>query len=354
MSMGNYNANNGEDFDSGSQKQIQSNKQKVILKQDQNSSNQIMCKILSELESLAIDLGYKGEIIFGFYSTKNKDKKSIIDKIILQMTIFASSYKSFVKKNPNKKYEYPKNLKLEEIKKIIDDWKKSINKIKDKDKKVYLTYYDEFLNIISDKDLSKNFNDEFEKLDQNSKRTTNSELKRVMNAGVLGACYTSEKNNEIEEQINEKGDYEVNVMLNGKQEDNKFNKNMEKYDEHFNKLKTQLYEILDLLMGNLEIYALLKAKKKNDLNVKYANNLKNKNLEKTILSNFSKALEKYNNISNKLFQEFSFSIIGEEKEKINKIKEDLEKWKNNVNDEEKILEFDEAIKCICEEMEPMN
>jgi hypothetical protein len=354
MNMGNYNGNNEEDSDSGSQKQIQSNKQKVILKQDQNSSNQIMCKILSELESLAIDLGYKGKIIFGFYSTKSKDKKGIIDQILLQMTIFASSYKTFVKKNPNKQYEYPKNLKLEEIKKIIDDWKKSINKIKDKDKKLYLTYYDEFLNILSDNDLSKNFNDEFEKLDQNSKKTTNSELKRVMNAGVLGACYTNEKNNEIEEQINEKGDYEVNVVLNGKQEDNKFNKNMEKYDEHFNKLKTQLYEILDLLMGNLEIYALLKAKKKNDLNVKYANNLKNKNLEKTILSNFSKALEKYNNINNKLFQEFSFSIIGEEKEKINKIKEDLEKWKNNVNDEEKILEFDEAIKCICEEMEPMN
>ena len=351
MSMGNNNENNEEDFDSSSQKQIQSNKQKVILKQDQNSSNQIMCRILSELESLAIDLGYKGKIIFGFYSTKSKDRKGIIDQILLQMTIFASSYKTFVKNNPNKQYEYPKNLKLEEIKKIIDDWKKSI---KDKDKKLYLTYYDEFLNILSDNDLSKNFNDEFEKLDQNSKKTTNSELKRVMNAGVLGACYTSEKNNEIEEQINEKGDYEVNVVLNGKQEDNKFNKNMEKYDEHFNKLKTQLYENLDLLLGNLEIYALLKAKKKNDLNVKYANNLKNKNLEKTILSNFSKALEKYNNISNKLFQEFSFSIIGEEKEKINKIKEDLEKWKNNINDEEKILEFDEAIKCICEEMEPMN
>jgi len=82
------------------------------------------------------------------------------------MTIFASSYKSFVKKNPNKQYEYPNNLKLEEIKKIIEDWKKSINKIKDKDKKLYLNYYDEFLNIISNNDLSKNFNDEFEKLEK--------------------------------------------------------------------------------------------------------------------------------------------------------------------------------------------
>lgn len=175
-----------------------------------------------------------------------------------------------------------------------------------------------------------------------------------MNAGVLGTCYTNEKNNEIEEKINEKGDYQVNVVLNGKQEDNKFNKNMEKYDEHFNKLKTQLYDNLDLLLGNLEIYALLKAKKKNQLNIKYANNLKNKHLEKTILSNYSKALEKYNNLSNKLFQEFSFSIIEEEKEKINNIKEDLEKWKNNINEEEKIIEFDEAIKCICEGIESMN
>ena len=178
-----------------------------------------------------------------------------------------------------------------------------------------------------------------------------------MNVGVLGTCYTNEKNNEIEEEINEKGDYQVNVVLNGKQEDNKFNKNMEKLDEQFNKLKTQLYDNLDLILGNLEIYAFLKAKKKNELNVKYANNLKNKNLEKTILSNFSKALEKYNNITNKLFQEFSFSIIEEEKEKINKIKKDLENWKNNACEEEKeekILEFDEAIKCICKEIEPMN
>jgi len=228
-----------------------------------------MCKILSELENLAINLGYKRNKIFGFYSSKNKDKKGIIEQILLQMTIFASSYKSFIKKNPNKQYEYPNNLKLEEIKKIIEDWKKSINKIRDKDKKLYLNYYDEFLNIISNNDLSKNFNDEFEKLDENSKKTTKSELKRAMNAGALGTCYTNEKNNEIEEEINEKGDYQVNVVLNGKQEDNKFNKNMEKYDEQLNKLKTQLYDNLDLILGNLEIYAFLKAKKKNELNVKY-------------------------------------------------------------------------------------
>lgn len=346
MSMGIMNENNKEE--GKAQVQVQSNKQLVSLKQDQNSSNSIMCRILSELESLAICLGYKEKRIFGYYSTKSKDKKSIIDQILLQMTIFESSYKSFVKKHPNKQYEYPDNLQLSNIKEIIEKWKKEIKK--DKSNKSYLAYYDEFLNILSNNNLSKNFNEEFENIDKDSGTITNEELKRAMNAGALATCYTNEKNNEIEKKITEKGDYKVNVVLNDDRKNNEFYNNIEKYDEKLNQLKTELYIYLDLILGNLEIYAVLKANKENKLNIKYANNLKNKDLEKKIISDYSKALKKYNDIYNKLFEEFSFNLP---KEKKDKIKKNLKFWKKNINKEDKIQEFDEAIKCICEEGESL-
>ena len=94
------------------QAQAQLNKQKIALKQDQNSSNTIMCRILSELENLVISLGYKyeKERYFGYYATKQKNVDDIIYQIILHMAIFESSYKNFKKLNPNNQYEYPNNL----------------------------------------------------------------------------------------------------------------------------------------------------------------------------------------------------------------------------------------------------
>ena len=98
------NINENDEKDIQVQKQLQTNKQTVALKQDQKSRNSIMCKVLSELENLAIVLGYKEKPKFEFYSSKSKDIKQIIEKIVFQMTIFESSYKSFIKKNPNKQY----------------------------------------------------------------------------------------------------------------------------------------------------------------------------------------------------------------------------------------------------------
>ena len=103
------------------QAQIQITKQFVSLRKDQNASNSIMFKILSELKNLAIYLGYKEKRIFEYYSTKSKDRKGIIGQLLLQMTIFESSYKRFVKKHPNQQYEYPYNLKFSNIKEIIEN-----------------------------------------------------------------------------------------------------------------------------------------------------------------------------------------------------------------------------------------
>lgn len=342
MNMGNV-VDKNDEVKNLQQEQTQLNKQILSLKQDQNSSNSIMCKILSELENLAIDLGFEGKKTFAFYSTKSKDRKAIVDQILLQMTIFESSYKKFVKKHPNKKYEYPDNLKLSEIKEIVNKWKESIKN--NESNKIYLSYYDEFLNILSDKDLSQQFNDEFEKIDTNSENITNTELKRVMNAASMAVCYNNEKNNEIEEEINKKGDYKVNVVLNGERNDNTFFKNMDKYDEKLSGLKKELYKHLDLILGYLEIYTILNATSENNLNIRYANNLLNKDLEKKIFAEYSKLLTNYQKIENQLYEEFSFVLPKEEKDKI---KTNIEKWIQNINKEGK-EKLDEALKCICEE-----
>ena len=347
MNMGNSEEINQNENEIGNQQaQIQSNKQIILLKQDQNSSNSIMCKVLSDLESLAIDLGYKKQTLFGYYSSKSKNRKEIIDRIILQMTIFESSYKNYVKKNPNKIYEYPDNLKLSDIQKIVNGWKKFIEK--NSSNKSYISYFDEFLNILDNKDISKTINDEFDNLDKNSKQLTNAELKRAMNAAAIATYHNNERNNEIEKEINEKGQAKINIILGADRNDNKFSKSMDKYDENLNKLKKELYLNLDLILGNLEIYTILKANSDNNLKIKYSNKLKNKNLEKEIISEYNKLLDKYIKIGDKLFDEYSFSITNEEKDKI---KKELENWKKNIKEKKDKDILNEAIEYICEEQE---
>lgn len=73
------------------QAQTQINKQKILLKQDQNASNSLMCIILSELESLVVSLGYKDQKLFDYYSSNQHNIEGIINQILLQMTIFESS-----------------------------------------------------------------------------------------------------------------------------------------------------------------------------------------------------------------------------------------------------------------------
>lgn len=52
----------------------------------------------------------------------------------------------------------------------------------------------------------------------------NSELRRIMNTGAIATCFKSEKYTDIENEIMEKGDYKVNVVIDGKREDNEFYK----------------------------------------------------------------------------------------------------------------------------------
>ena len=110
------------------QKQI--NKQEITVKQDQNASNSIMCKVLAELENLAIICGYKGEIYFNYYASKGQTKNQIKDQLAFQLAIFESSYKTFLKHNKKEKYEFPENLTYKDIISIILKWKEFLKNFK--------------------------------------------------------------------------------------------------------------------------------------------------------------------------------------------------------------------------------
>jgi hypothetical protein len=327
--------------------QMQVNKQLVTLRQDQDSSNLIMCRVLSELENLALFFGYEGQKLFGYYSTKPSNFQEIINQIIFQMTIFESSYNNYRKNSPNNQYQFPNNLTFEKIISIVNSWK---NFLKNKNNNHnYESYYDEFLNIISNHNLSKSFNQQFQNIDKNSQKMTNADLNRVMNAGTTAICYTNEKYNDIEREISEKGDYKVNVILGGDRKNNKFYKNMDLYDEKFKSLKNEFYYNLKLLLGYLELYVISKANNNPNIKIKYSNAIINRNNNIDVYAEYSNYLDKLDDIYDKIYDEFKFIIPDKEKEEIEK---DIKLLKRNTNDSDAKKECSNVIDFICKNKSP--
>lgn len=134
------------------------------------------------------------------------------------MTIFESSK---FKKNLNRcygqfrlyppaLYEFPNNLNSVFIKETINRWTNFI-----KNQKVYQSYesyYNEFLIILSNINLSKSFNTKFHNIDKDAYNLTNAELQRVMNSGTIDICNTYEKYDDIEKEIIKNGDCKINVV----------------------------------------------------------------------------------------------------------------------------------------------
>lgn len=328
------------------QAQVQINKKKIALIQDQNASNMIMCRILSELENLAIHFSYPGKVYFGYYATIPSNYQDIIDQIIIQMEIFESSYKNFRKANPNKQYIFPTNLQYTNVIAIINSWKTYLEKKgKETKNKKYLDvlkYYDEFLNILSNSNLSRSFKKEFDNLGKNAPPIDENELKRIMNAGATANCFINEKFSEIEEEVIKKGDYKVNVVLMGDRKDNKYYNNMDKYDEKLNNYKKELYNCLNLMLAYLEKYAMLGEGPSKKIAPKYSKIIQiNSN-------NKDKIFDEYMNYSNKFYEiyfsnELDYKLSAQE---INIIENDINSWKSIITDFPIKKELDKAIKNI--------
>ena len=297
-----------------------------------------MSRVLSELENLAFYFGYNGPKYFGYYATTPKNIDDIINQILIQMKIFESSYKNFISNHP-KNYEFPNNLTYPSIIAIVNNLKNSIKN------NAYTIYFDDFLNIFTLNGLNQSFNYKFETLGNNSGQISNSELRRIMNAGAIATCFTNEKYSEIENEIMEKGDYKVNVVIGGKREDNEFYKNTDYDKNRFEKLKKELNKYLDLTLSNLELYIYLNTTR-GEFMFNYNENININHLNKNnIYNDFSKYLDEYYKKNDEIYNEFSYDISKDEK---NKIKSVLEYWRKMVNDRALKNEIETVKKGICD------
>lgn len=319
------------------------NKQLVTLRQDQNISNSIMCKVLAELENLVFFCGYNGKTYFNYYATKGQTKKEMINQIVYQMTIFSSSYKNFIRHNPKKKYEFPNNYTYENIIALITNWKNFIKK--DKSNSSLEKYYDSFLRILEGKNLDKYILDEFTNIDKDAKPTTKEDLKRALNAGAISTTIINDKNKEIEKNIIEKGDYKVNVVIGGKREDNKFYKQFEKNDEIFKKEKKKLFKLFYSAIGYLELYYKINSDDKIENKFKYYYNIKNE-LKNDFLQKYEKYKEEFIQKNIDIYKDYQYDVFKDKN--VKKVEAELENWKNFIIKNNKLeKEIDNAIKVLC-------
>ena len=324
--------------------QVTINKQEIALKQDQNLSNSIMSKTLAELENLVLLCGYKGKPLFNYYASKCQTKKEMINQIVYQMTIFSSSYRNFIKKNPNKTYDYPENLNYQTVVAIVNNWKNHLKK----DKSNLEKYYDSFLKVLEGKKLDQYILEEFNNIDADSTPTTEDDLKRMLNAGAIANSLTNDKNKEIEKNIIEKGGHKVTVVLGGKREDNKFNKQFEKNEETFKKYKKELSNLFYSTIGYLELY--YKICLNTDDTLKYVDYIKDE-LKKDFLKKYEENKEEFINKNLEITEYFDYNFF--KGGKVEKVEADLEIWKSKLSKKssskikEVIKEIDNAINVLC-------
>lgn len=332
--------------------QIQINKQIVTLKQDQNISNSIMSKILAELENLAVLCGYKGKIQLNYYATKGQSKNEMINQIVYQMVIFYNSYKHFIKTNPLKKYEFPSNFSYDDVVNLVNDWKKYLSKSNSS----YIKYYDSFLNILKSNKLDSYILEEFDNLDKDSKPTTKEDLQKALNAGAIATSIISDKNKEIEKSIIEKGDYKVNIVIGGKSEQNRFNKQYGKYEkseEILKKEKKELSNIFNASIGYLELYYHLNknCKDNSDNKFKYFNSIQN-DANKYILKIYNQYKDEFIKKNINLQNDYKYEFFKESK--VKQVEKDLDNWKlhlSNRHNKSLIDEINNAINVFCKNKE---
>ena len=106
------------------QKQKQLSKQTQLI--DQSFSNGIMLNAIAALENLAHFYGYKGPRIFDYYSgyAKKSSEEQLINAVILQLEIFRNSHLNYTSIYSD--YDFPKNLRKDQIIKIIMQWRSFI------------------------------------------------------------------------------------------------------------------------------------------------------------------------------------------------------------------------------------
>ena len=193
------------------QYQKQLSKQTQLI--DQNFSNGIMLNALAALENLAIYYGYKGKMIFDYYSgyARRNSEKELVNAVILQLEIFRSSHFNYT--SVYSSYDFPKNLTNEQVIKIVKEWKKIIPK------KIQI-YYDEMLNYLYGNSNVSGISDKIEKKRKEMGPTTEEDLARIARAAPFVNTNMYKQMEKVKQSYEKNGDYDIKAHLNENQEEN--------------------------------------------------------------------------------------------------------------------------------------
>ena len=206
------------------QYQKQLSKQTQLI--DQNFSNGIMLNALAALENLAIYYGYKGKMIFDYYSgyARRNSEKELVNAVILQLEIFRSSHYNYT--SVYSSYDFPKNLTNEQVIKIVKEWKKHIPK-------QIQIYYEEMLNYLYGNSNVSGISDKIEKKRKEMGPTTEEDLARIARAAPFVNTNMYKQMEKVKQSYAKNGDYEIKAHLNENQDENVDMKDLNNYDQKF-------------------------------------------------------------------------------------------------------------------------
>jgi hypothetical protein len=172
-----------------------------------------MLNALAALENLAIYYGYKGKMIFDYYSgyARRNSEKELVNAVILQLEIFRSSHYNYT--SVYSSYDFPKNLTNEQVIKIVKEWKKIIPK------KIQI-YYDEMLNYLYGNSNVSGISDKIEKKRKEMGPTTEEDLARIARAAPFVNTNMYKQMEKVKQSYEKNGDYDIKAHLNENQEEN--------------------------------------------------------------------------------------------------------------------------------------
>ncbi len=208
--------------------QKQLSKQSQLI--DQSFSNGIMLNAIAALENLAFFYGYKGKRIFDYYSgyANRKNENELVNAIIIQLEIFRSSHSNYSSIYQN--YDFPKNLRKEQIIKIINDWKKIVppeNKV----------FYKEIINYLMGNSDTSGISEAINKKRNEWGPTTKEDLERIGRSAPFINTQMFNQMENVKENYNKNGNYEIMANLNKNREDNINMHNLNQYEQQFSELK---------------------------------------------------------------------------------------------------------------------
>ena len=193
-----------------SNNQTYTQKNLLELKQDQEYSYGVMGNVFSALECFANKSSPEKTPLnnFGYYNNFNsgnlKDKNQLKDQIITQLEIFKYSYLMYIK--DHNEYHFPKNMKKEEIIKIIEKMKEYVDEV---DKK----YYNAILQIIDSKNVSY-INETINKSLSKGVNPNYANQGFIIGDGGMATTISLKLGEEIQRKYNNNPNYEPQLNLN--------------------------------------------------------------------------------------------------------------------------------------------